>query len=61
MIPYRNLELFTILGHKIYHCLDYSFEQIEKVYQDRFKDASDFEFFIVGDIKKQDLDPLLKK
>ncbi len=40
---------------------DISFEQIQKIYQDRFKDISDFEFFIVGDIKKQDLEPLLKK
>ncbi|MDD7885098.1 pitrilysin family protein [Flavivirga sp. 57AJ16] len=38
-----------------------SFEGIEKIYRERFADASDFEFFIVGDVKENDLKPLLEK
>ncbi|MDD7886261.1 pitrilysin family protein [Flavivirga sp. 57AJ16] len=38
-----------------------SFEKIKAVYEDRFADASDFEFFIVGDVKENDLRPLLEK
>ena len=40
---------------------DISFEKIKKIYLDRFNDASDFEFFITGDVKKEDLKPLLEK
>ncbi|MDO6803454.1 insulinase family protein [Wenyingzhuangia sp. 1_MG-2023] len=40
---------------------DISFEKIKSIYNDRFKNASDFEFFIVGDIKKEVLKPLLEK
>lgn len=38
-----------------------SFETIKRVYKQRFKNASDFEFFIVGDISKEQLKPLLQK
>jgi len=38
-----------------------SLEDIEKVYKDRIKDASDFTFFIVGDIDEDVLLPLVKK
>ncbi|TNJ46001.1 insulinase family protein [Tamlana fucoidanivorans] len=39
---------------------DISFEKVKTIYQDRFADVSDFEFFIVGDIKKEDLKPVLE-
>ncbi|MEO5790369.1 insulinase family protein [Gelidibacter sp.] len=38
-----------------------SFEAMQHVYAKRFENASDFEFFIVGDIKKEQLKPLLEK
>ncbi|GAA4298779.1 M16 family metallopeptidase [Aestuariibaculum suncheonense] len=38
-----------------------SFDKIKAVYADRFSDASDFEFFIVGDVKEEQLKPLLEK
>ena len=38
-----------------------SFEQIKKIYQERFGNVSDFEFFVVGDISKEVLKPLLEK
>ncbi|XCF07781.1 insulinase family protein [Tamlana crocina] len=38
-----------------------SFERIKKIYTDRFADASDFEFFIVGDVKEAQLKPLLEQ
>ena len=38
-----------------------SFETIQKIYAERFDNASDFEFFIVGDITKEQLKPLLEK
>ncbi len=38
-----------------------SFEKIKSIYKDRFADASDFEFFIVGDVEKDQLKPLLEK
>lgn len=37
-----------------------SFKTIQKVYAERFKNASDFEFFIVGDISEADLKPMLE-
>jgi len=40
---------------------DISFEKIKSIYSDRFSDASDFEFFIVGDVKEEALKPLLEK
>ncbi len=40
---------------------DISFEKIKKIYLDRFNDALDFDFFITGDVKKEDLKPLLVK
>ena len=40
---------------------DISFEKIKEIYLDRFNDASDFEFFIIGDIQKETLKPLLEK
>ena len=38
-----------------------SFEQIEQVYRDRIKDASDFTFFIVGNIDEETIKPLVEK
>ncbi|WP_235841739.1 M16 family metallopeptidase [Confluentibacter sediminis] len=38
-----------------------SFEKIKTIYNDRFADASDFEFFIVGDVSEDQLKPLLEK
>ncbi|MEL1241716.1 M16 family metallopeptidase [Flavobacterium flavipallidum] len=38
-----------------------SFDKITSIYKDRFADASDFEFFIVGDVKEAELKPLLEK
>ncbi|WP_418603526.1 M16 family metallopeptidase [Hwangdonia sp.] len=38
-----------------------SFDKIKEIYLDRFNNASDFEFFIVGDLKKETLKPLLEK
>jgi len=40
---------------------DISFEKIKSIYNNRFSDASDFEFFIVGDVKEEVLKPLLEK
>ncbi len=40
---------------------DVSLEQIEEVYTDRFQDASDFRFYFVGNIKKEDLKPYVEK
>lgn len=37
------------------------FGKIKNIYLERFKDASDFEFFIVGDVDKSTLKPLLEK
>ncbi|WP_419213629.1 M16 family metallopeptidase [Maribacter sp. X9] len=38
-----------------------SFDKMKEIYQERFADVSDFEFFIVGDIKKERLEPLLER
>ncbi|MDC6366795.1 MULTISPECIES: M16 family metallopeptidase [Flavobacteriaceae] len=38
-----------------------SFENIKKLYLERFRDPSDFEFYIIGDITKEALKPLLEK
>jgi zinc protease len=38
-----------------------SFDKIQAIYKDRFGSASDFEFFIVGDVTEEQLKPLLKK
>ncbi|OMP30156.1 pitrilysin family protein [Mangrovimonas sp. DI 80] len=38
-----------------------SFDKIKAVYEERFADISDFEFFIVGDVKEDELKPLLEK
>ncbi|MFV0539775.1 MAG: M16 family metallopeptidase [Aestuariibaculum sp.] len=38
-----------------------SFDKIKAIYSDRFENISDFEFFIVGDTKAEDLKPLLEK
>jgi len=40
---------------------DFSFEKTKSIYEERFKDASDFEFFIVGDVSADNLKPLLTK
>ena len=40
---------------------DLSFDKMKEIYLDRFNDISDFEFFIVGDIKVEILKPLLEK
>ena len=38
-----------------------SLEQIEKVYRDRIKDASDFTFFVVGNVGADTVKPLVEK
>jgi len=38
-----------------------SFEKMKLIYKERFSNAADFEFFIVGDVKQEDLLPLLEK
>jgi len=38
-----------------------SFDKMVQVYKDRFNNAADFEFFIIGDVKENDLKPLLAK
>jgi len=38
-----------------------SFEKIKTIYKSRFSNAADFEFFIVGDVQKDVLIPLLEK
>ncbi|MDD7887501.1 pitrilysin family protein [Flavivirga sp. 57AJ16] len=40
---------------------DISFEKMKEIYLNRFNNASDFEFFIIGDIQKETLKPLLEK
>lgn len=40
---------------------DIQFDKIKNIYLERFKDASDFEFFVVGDVDKELLKPLLNK
>ncbi|GAA3628429.1 M16 family metallopeptidase [Flavivirga jejuensis] len=40
---------------------DISLDKIKTIYNDRFGNAADFEFFIVGDIQKDSLKPLLEK
>ncbi|KJD34495.1 peptidase M16 [Tamlana nanhaiensis] len=40
---------------------DIDFNKIETIYKERFADASDFEFFIVGDVKEAQLKPLLEQ
>ena len=40
---------------------DIKFDKIKSIYESRFHDASDFEFFIVGDVKADQLKPLLEK
>ena len=40
---------------------DVSFEKMKEIYLNRFNNAADFEFFIVGDIEKEVLKPLLSK
>lgn len=40
---------------------DISFEKVQSIYKDRFGNAADFEFFIVGDVQKEQLKPLLEK
>ncbi|MDO5978216.1 M16 family metallopeptidase [Flavivirga spongiicola] len=38
-----------------------SFDKIKTLYMERFNNAADFEFFIVGDLQKRALRPLLEK
>ena len=38
---------------------DMSFENSKAIYNERFANAADFQFFIVGDVAKEDLKPLL--
>jgi zinc protease len=38
-----------------------SLEQIEKLYRERFADAGDFTFFIVGNIEEETVKPLVEK
>ena len=40
---------------------DLSFDKVKSIYLDRFGNAADFEFFIVGDVKADALKPLLAK
>lgn len=40
---------------------DITIEKIEKIYKDRFKDASDFTFFIVGNVDEDVVKPLVEK
>ncbi|MDO6853350.1 insulinase family protein [Cellulophaga lytica] len=40
---------------------DVTFNKMKAVYLDRFKNAADFTFFVVGDVKKDALKPLLAK
>ncbi|TYQ00200.1 zinc protease [Tenacibaculum adriaticum] len=40
---------------------DISFEKIKSIYENRFANASDFEFFIVGDVKEDQLKPILEQ
>ena len=40
---------------------DASFDQMKAVYLDRFDNPADFEFYIVGDVKAGQLEPLLSK
>lgn len=39
---------------------DASFERMKSIYRDRFGNAADFEFFVVGDVAKDSLKPLLE-
>src|SRR5690606_13410896 len=39
---------------------DASFEKMKAIYKDRFGNAADFEFFLVGDVHKDVLKPLLE-
>ena len=38
-----------------------SLEKIERIYRDRIQDASDFTFFIVGDVEAEQVRPLVEK
>lgn len=38
-----------------------SFERMQNIYTERFDNAADFEFFIVGDVSEDQLKPLLEK
>jgi zinc protease len=40
---------------------DVTMERIEEMYKDRFQDASDFTFFIVGNVDEKKLKPLVEK
>lgn len=40
---------------------DVSFDKMKAIYKSRFGNAADFTFFIVGDVAKEDLKPLLEK
>ena len=40
---------------------DITYDEMVEVYKDRFKDASDFEFFLVGDIDEETVKPLIAK
>ena len=37
-----------------------SYDRMQQIYSERFKNVSDFEFFIVGDVTKEQLKPLLE-
>ena len=38
-----------------------SLDKVKSIYHDRFSDASDFTFFIVGDVSENNIEPLLAK
>lgn len=42
------------------YAADMTFERMKAVYLDRFENAADFEFFIVGDVEASTLEPLLE-
>lgn len=48
----------AILSEAMIEQIDY--HKMVNIYKSRFSNASDFNFFIVGDIKKEDLKPLLE-
>jgi len=40
---------------------DVEFDEIARIYQERFKDADDFTFFIVGNMEEDEVQPLVEK
>jgi len=40
---------------------DFSFNKVKKLYKSRFANIGDFQFFIIGDVAEENLEPLLEK